>query len=162
MHGHFLSGMMQDFFNFFYDENIMSKDASNQLNVKRGHKEQEGKELSPLFTICFLTLLDCVNRVNAVAHGPSSVCPSVVRKRRFLRNHQAQFCGKVPIHHITRHLFRFSNFWESLMLTNIIIFVNMGAYGSEIFKRLYSSYSYDSFSTRLFLNIPCDSPHKTC
>ncbi len=26
----------------------------------------------------------------------------------------------------------------------------------------YSSYSYDSFSTKLFLNIPCNSPHKIC
>ncbi len=26
----------------------------------------------------------------------------------------------------------------------------------------YSSYSYNSFSTKLFLNVPCDSPHKSC
>ncbi len=26
----------------------------------------------------------------------------------------------------------------------------------------YSSYSFDSFSTKLFLNVPCNSPHKTC
>ncbi len=28
------------------------------------------------------------------------------------------------------------------------------------FSKGYSSYSYDSFSTKLFLNFPCDSPHK--
>ncbi len=27
-------------------------------------------------------------------------------------------------------------------------------------SKCYSSYSYDSFSTILFLNVPCDSPHK--
>ncbi len=31
--------------------------------------------------------------------------------------------------------------------------------GVKISKR-YFPYSYDSFSTKLFLRIPCDSPHK--
>ncbi len=29
-------------------------------------------------------------------------------------------------------------------------------------SKCYSSYSYDSFSAKLFLRIPCDNPHKTC
>ncbi len=33
--------------------------------------------------------------------------------------------------------------------------------GVKISKH-YSSHSYDSFSTKLFLNVPCDSPHKSC
>ncbi len=32
--------------------------------------------------------------------------------------------------------------------------------GVKIAKR-YSSHGYDSFSTKLFLKIPCDSPHKS-
>ncbi len=42
-----------------------------------------------------------------------------------------------------------------------IIFVNMGPYGSEFSKR-YPWYSYDSVSTKLFLNVPRDSPNKSC
>ncbi len=41
----------------------------------------------------------------------------------------------------------------------IKLFVNMGAYGSENFKDY--SYSYDSYSTKLFLNVSCDSRHKS-
>ncbi len=26
----------------------------------------------------------------------------------------------------------------------------------------YSSYSFDSFSTKLFLNVPCNNPRKPC
>ena len=33
--------------------------------------------------------------------------------------------------------------------------------GVKISKR-YSFYSFESFSTKLFLNVPCNNPHKTC
>ena len=42
------------------------------------------------------------------------------------------------------------------------IFVNMGSYYEyENFQKRYSSHSYGSFSTKLFLNVPCNNPYKS-
>ncbi len=45
----------------------------------------------------------------------------------------------------------------NFFLKQIEIFLNMGPYGSEHFKMLL--YSCDSFLTKHFMNVPCDSPH---
>ncbi len=46
----------------------------------------------------------------------------------------------------------------------IEIFIYMGPYGGggEKISKCYFSCSYDSVSTQLFLNVPCDSSHKSC
>ena len=49
--------------------------------------------------------------------------------------------------------FGFLNFYELLSLTRVPM-------GAKI-QNANNSYSYESCSTKLFLNIPCDSPHKS-
>ncbi len=52
--------------------------------------------------------------------------------------------------------FKFQNFLKRLKFS-----FTWDPVGVKLSK-CYSSYSFDSFSTKLFLNVPCSSPHKTC
>ncbi len=59
------------------------------------------------FSAFFLALLDCVSRANAVAQSVKCVFSETVKR---MPNANAKFCGKVPIHHVSRPFFRFSKF----------------------------------------------------
>ena len=86
---------------------------------------------------------------------------SSVRKTCFLKRLNANFCGKVAVHHISRSFFSFFKILDLWILTNFFSFsLTWDPMAVKISKRY--SYSYDSFSTKLFLPFPCDSPHKTC
>ncbi len=63
-------------------------------------------------------------------------------------------CLKIPIWVLKFH---FSNSWKK----NIQIFyLTLDPMEGKCCSKLYSSYSYYSFPTKFFLNVPCDSPHK--
>ena len=54
----------------------------------------------------------------------------------------------------------FWNFKFQIFFKRLKFLLTWDPMGVKISKR-YSSYSYYSFSTKLFQNVPCDSPHKS-
>ncbi len=88
----------------------------------------------------------------------------VVRKTCFLRNHelnQWQILWKGSYPPYLQTLFSFySKFWVFEFNYFFFVFVNMEPRGSWKFQNHTPPHSYSSFSTKLFLKIPRDSPHK--
>ena len=63
--------------------------------------------------------------------------------------------------HKSYFLYRFEI--QILLKKKIGIFVIMGPHGGEYFKTLYIIYSYSfaSFSSKLFLHVLCDNPRRS-
>ncbi len=67
---------------------------------------------------------------------------------------------KIPSDYPLKSWYLFLKFRIWKFLRQIEIFINMGSYGSENFKTLLLP-QFRFFSTKLFVNVPCDNPHKT-
>ncbi len=64
-----------------------------------------------------------------------------------------------PVTVLTKLAYR--NFKLDFFLKRLKFSLTWHPMGVKISKR-YSSHKFDSFSTKLFLNVPCNNPRKTC